>query len=167
MPLADAWARRGLTLLWGADAFRELATPDQVMPLRALFGERLNWPVDLVSNGGRALVATGLEASLDCLAPADAETWIATDLRDLVLDFQGAYQGQCALVLWLPSGAQRLTYDAPNDAWFWATADNGRLPLGRLLFSGAERDLQRVSPAGWRGTAEGAALIGLHQARLS
>lgn len=167
MPLADAWARRGLTLLWGADALRELATPDQVMPLRTLFGERLKWPIDLVSNGGRALVATGLEASLDCLTPADAETWISTDLRDLVREFQDAYQGERALVLWLPSGAQRVTYDAPNDAWLWATAGNGRLPLGRLLFSGAERDVERVSPAGWRGSAEGLGLIGLRQARLS
>jgi hypothetical protein len=167
MPVAEAWARRGLTLLWGAEALRDLAASEQVLPLRALFGWRGDWPTDLPSNGGRALVATGLEATLDCLAQADAETWVATDLRHLVLSFQDAYQGQCALVLWLPSGQQRVVYDAPADAWMWATADNRRLPLGRLLFSGAELDVQRILPSGWRGPPEGTGLIGLHQARLS
>lgn len=167
MSVAEAWARCGLTVLWGAEALRDVASPDQVLPLRTLFGWRGNWPSDLPANAGHALVATGLEATLDCLAQPDAADWVAADLRDLVLGFQDAYQGQRALVLWLPSGHQRVTYDAPADAWMWTTADNCRLPLGRLLFSGAEQDVSRISPPGWRGAAEGAGLIGLHQVRLS
>lgn len=167
MPVAEAWARVGLTLLWGAEALRDLAPPQEVLPLRVLFGRQGDWPDELPSNDGRALVAAGLEATLDCLTPADAEAWLAQDLRDLVLGFQYAYQGQCALVLWLPSGRDRIKYDAPNDAWTWAAQGDLWLPLGRCLFSGAEKDLRRISPPSWRGAPEGAGLIGLHQARLS
>ncbi len=167
MPVVEAWARRGLTLLWGAEALRDLADPSQVLPLRALFGWRDEWPADLPANKGCTLVATGLEATLDCLAQDDAEAWLASDLRDLVLGFQQAYQGQRGLVLWLPSGQHRVAYDPPSDAWLWTTTDNGRLPLGRLLFSGGASDARPVSPPNWRGVPEGPGLIGLHQARLS
>ena len=167
MPVAEAWARRGLSLLWGAEALRDLAEPGQVLPLRALFGWRGDWPADLPANDGRTLVATGLEATLDCLAQDDAEAWLASDLRDLVLGFQQAYEGQRALVLWLPSGQQRVAYDAPADAWLWTTIDNSKLALGRLLFSGAASDARPISPPRWRGAPEGPGLIGLHQARLS
>jgi len=167
MPVAEAWARRGLTLLWGAEALRDVASPANVLPLRALFGWRNAWPDELPANNGRALVATGLEATLDCLDEADAETWIATDLRDLVLGFQSAYQGDRALLLWLPSGQHRISYDAPKDAWLWAMAGNRQIALGRLLFSGAQPGVQRIHQPGWRGEAEGPGLIGLHQARLS
>ncbi len=167
MPVVEAWARRGLTVLWGAEALRDVAEPSQVLPLRALFGWCGDWPTDLPANEGRALVATGLEASLDCLAQEDAEAWLAADLRDLVFGFQQAYEGQRALVLWLPSGQHRVAYDAPADAWLWTTTDNGKLPLGRLLFSGAASDARAISPPNWRGAQEGPGLIGLHQTRLS
>lgn len=167
MPVVEPWSRRGLSLLWGAEALRDLAEPSQVLPLRVLFGWRGEWPAHLPSNEGRALVATGLEATLDCLTQDDAEAWLASDLRDLILGFQHAYEGQCALVLWLPSGQQRVAYDPPADAWLWTTTDNNKLPVGRLLFSGAAADTRPLSPPNWRGAPEGPGLIGLHQARLS
>ncbi len=167
MPIFEPWARNGLTLLWGADALRDLAEPSQILPLRVLFGWRGDWPADLPANGGRTLVATGLEATLDCLVQDDAEAWLASDLRDLILGFQQAYEGQRALVLWLPSGQQRVTCDPATDAWLWTTTDNSKLPLGRLLFSGAASDARAISPPGWHGAQEGPGLIGLHQARLS
>lgn len=167
MPVVEAWARHGLTLLWGAETLRDLAEPSQVVPLRALFSWRYDWPTDLPANEGRTLVATGLEATLDCLTQEDAEAWLASDLRDLMLGFQQAYEGQRALVLWLPSGQHRVTYDAPTDSWLWTTTDNGTLPLGRLLFSGAASDARPISPSNWRGAPEGPGLIGLHQTRLS
>ncbi len=167
MPVVEPWARSGLTLLWGAEALRDLAEPSQVLPLRSLFSWRGEWPAELPANEGRTLVATGLEATLDCLAQDDAEAWLAFDLRDLVLGFQQAYEGQRALVLWLPSGQQRVACDPATDAWLWTTTDNSKLPLGRLLFSGAASDARAISPPGWRGAKEGPGLIGLHQARLS
>lgn len=167
MPIAEAWARRGLTLLWGAEALRDLASPAEVRPLRFLFSRRSDWPEQLQSNGGRALIAAGLEATLDCLSPADAEHWLESDLRDLILDFQGAYQGGCALVFWLPSGRERIKYDAPSDAWLWATPGDTRLSLGRLLFSGAEREVERLWPPYLRGPKDETNLIGLHLTRLS
>ena len=158
---------RGLTLLWGAEALRDLASPAEVRPLRTLFGGRSDWPEQLQSNGGRALISAGLEATLDCLSPADAEQWLEQDLRDLVLAFQDAYQGGCALVFWLPSGRERIRDDAPSDAWLWATPGDTPLPLGRLLFSGAEREVERLWPSSPRGLKDDTNLIGLHLTRLS
>ena len=167
MPVAETWARRGLTLLWGAESLRDLAPAAEVRPLRSLFGDRSGWPEVLPSNGGRALVTAGLEATLDCLSPADAEQWLERDLRDLIMAFQSAYQGDCALVLWLPSGRDRIRYDAPNDAWLWATPGDTPLSLGRLLFSGAEHEVERLWPPGLRGLKDETTIIGLHHARLS
>ncbi len=167
MPIAEAWARRGLTLLWEAEALRDLALPAEVRPLRSLFGSHSDWPEQLQSNGGRTLIAAGLEATLDCLSQADAEQWLEQDLRDLVLGFQDAYQGGCALVFWLPSGRERIKHDAPGDAWLWATPGDTPLPLGRLLFSGAEREVQRLWPPNLRGPKDDSNLIGLHLTRLS
>ena len=149
MPVAEGWARRGLTLLWGAEALRDLALPPEVRPLRTLFGGRSNWPEQLQSNGGRVLIAAGLEATLDCLSPADAEQWLEQDLRDLVLAFQDAYQGARALVFWLPSGRERIKYDAPNDAWLWATPGDTPLPHRPVVV------LARHQPAGSRCLATG------------
>lgn len=167
MVVADSWARRGLTLLWGAEELRDLAPASEVRPLRSLFAGHDCWPDQLPSNGGRALVAAGLEATLDCLSQTDAEQWLEQDLRDLVLAFQDWYQGERALVLWLPSGRARIKYDAPNDAWYWATPGDTPLPLGRLLFSGAESEIERLWPAGLRGPKDDTNLIGLHLTRLS
>lgn len=167
MVVAEAWSRRGLTLLWGAEALRDLAAPEEVRPLRNLFCGRSDWPEQLPSNEGRALVIAGLEATLDCLSPADAETWLDHDLRDAILAFQQVYQGDRALVLWLPSGRERIRYDPPRDAWLWATPGDTPLPLGRLLFSGAEHEAERIWPLGLRGTRDDSNLIGLHHARLS
>lgn len=167
MTIAEAWARVGITLLWGAEALRDLASPAEVLPLRSLFSWRGHWPDELPSNGGRALVTVGLEATLDCLTAADAETWLSEDLRQLMLDFQQAYGGDRALVLWLPSGRSRIRCEPPDDTWMWATPDGDWMPLGRLLFAGAEQDLERISPPGWHGAAEANGLIGLRQRRLS
>jgi hypothetical protein len=83
--VAESWARRGVTLLWGAEELRDIASAAEVRPLRSLFAGRSDWPEQLPSNAGRALVAAGLEATLDCLSPADAEQWLEQDLRDLIL----------------------------------------------------------------------------------
>ena len=112
-------------------------------------------------------VSAGLEATLDCLAPDDAEQWLEQDLREILLAFQHAYQGDCALVLWMPSGRERIKYDPPNDAWLWAAAGNTTLPLGRLLFSGAEHEVERLWQPGSRGPKDETTIIGLHHARLS
>jgi len=167
MAVAEAWARRGLTLLWGAEELRDLAPAAEVRPLRSLFAGHADWPDQLPSNGGRALVAAGLEATLDCLSAADAEQWLEQDLRDLILTFQDRYQGERALVLWLPSGRARIKYDAPNDSWLWATPGDTPLPLGRLLFWGAEPEAERLWPTSLRSPKDDTNIIGLHLTRLS
>ena len=57
--------RRGLSLLWGAAALAKVKAVE-VLSLRSLFQMAdAGFPDLLPSNGGRLLVATGLEGALD------------------------------------------------------------------------------------------------------
>ena len=67
-----------------------------------------NWPDDLPSNGNNTLVVAGLEGSLDLLTPEDAETWLGDAVKQAILSFQDAYDGQAALIFWLPSGCSSI-----------------------------------------------------------
>ncbi len=167
----DGWKRRGLTLLWDPQALRDLIDPAQVLSMRACLGLQSRWPDDLPGHGGDALVVAGLEGCLDVLAEADAVTWLEHDLRRMVLDFQAHYDGQAALILWLPAGRTRLVMDRASGAYLWRLQpgkDDHTLPIGRALWAGAESDAARVIRAGERDPdVDGEAWIGLHHPRIS
>lgn len=167
----DGWKRRGLTLLWDPQTLLELVDPVQVLSMRACLGAQTSWPDELPGHGGDALVVAGLEGCLDVLTPADAITWIEHDLRQMVLSFQAHYDGQAALILWLPAGRTRLVMDRASGAYLWRMQpgkDDHNLPLGRALWAGAEADAARVLRAGERDPdVDGPAWIGLHHPRIS
>ncbi|NNE34716.1 MAG: hypothetical protein HKN13_05745, partial [Rhodothermales bacterium] len=95
------------------------ATPAEVASIRSFFAFARSWPEDLPSNNGRALVVAGLEGCLDALSADDATTWIEQDLKPGILGFQDEYQGDAALVFWLPSGRTRLRYALAGADYFW------------------------------------------------
>lgn len=166
--LHDAsWTRRGFTLLWGASELASIATPEQVLSFRALFALGTRWPEDL-PGGGDALVAAGLEACLDALAPEQVEPWLDQEVRPRLLSFQESYQGGAALVLWLPTGRQRIRMSPADESYHWraSTPGQGEVPLGRMLFSGAETDLVRLM-AGSHQDADSQSWVGLHLPRIS
>jgi hypothetical protein len=167
----DVWKRGGLSLLWGPEALSEIAKPAEVASIRDLFALVGKWPQDLQSNGGQTLVVAGVEGCIDCLSPAEASEWIEGDLRSLLRSFQEEYEGQGALVLWLPTGRQRITMNRATEAYSWkcnAPFSGHTVELGRGLWGGAESDAHRIidSRAANR-DPDGAAWIGLHHARLS
>ncbi len=167
----DGWRRRGVSLLWDAESLNKVATPGQVISVRDFFALRTAWPEDLPSSGGDAIVVAGLEGCLDALSPEDAATWLANDLKDVVLDFQDHYEGQAALVMWLPTGGKRVKMTASTERYTWSlTASNTAktIELGRFLWGGAEADVARIidsddSKADW----DGPAWAGLHHPRIS
>lgn len=167
----NVWKRGGLSLLWGPEALAEIAKPSEIASIRDLFALARKWPQDLPSNGGQALVVAGVEGCIDSLSPEDAAEWIEGDLRPLLLNFQEEYEGQCALVLWLPTGHRRVSMNRANGTYLWkcnAPFSGCEIELGRILWGGAESDAVRIidSRASNR-DPDGVAWIGLHHARLS
>ena len=162
------WPRRGFALLWEAKTLVELVQPAAVISLRQFFALAGNWPETLPAAGGDALVVAGLEGCLDVLDAADAERWIETDLKEAVLSFQDHYEGQAGLILWLPSGRDRITMKRASEQYFWKHRSSGAdgLPLGRLLFSGAECEVERLFDAE-DADYDSKHWIGLHHPRIS
>lgn len=97
-------------------------------------------------------------------------TWIETDLKEAVLSFQDYYEGQCGLILWAPSGRNRITMKGASEEYFWKHRDLGAdgLPLGRLLFAGSENEVERLlNTDDPKADFDGMHWAGLHHPRIS
>ncbi len=169
-----SWPRRGLSLLWGAGVLSKIANLNEIVTLREMIRLTGNWPDRLPSGKGNTLVVAGLEACIDVLDPSDAKSWIDSTLKKVILDFQDHHEGQAGLVLWIAGGDRRIKPDTLGESYLWRCAaphSQDTLPLGRILFSGAERDVGRIiSPDASDGDAadiNGPAWIGLHHPRIS
>lgn len=167
----DAWKRRGCSLLWDAGALGEVTALAAVASIRRFFAMSRSWPADLPGAGGDALVVAGVEGCLDALSDADGRTWLENDLKPVVLRFQDEYDGQAALILWLPSGRSRIRMVPATEEYVWTndrSATAGGLPIGRCLWAGAESDAQRIIvSAAPRPDVDGPAWVGLYHPRLS
>lgn len=166
----QGWSRRGIALLWDAEVLSGLNLPEQVVSLRGFFAMAADWPDDLPSAGGDALVVSGFEGCLDVLGADDAATWIETDLKEAILSFQDFYQGQAGLILWAPSGRNRMSMRGASEEYFWRHGPSGSegLAIGRLLFSGAENEVERLLNTDDRhADYDGKHWAGLHHPRIS
>ncbi|MCC6493492.1 MAG: hypothetical protein IT424_10770 [Pirellulales bacterium] len=164
------WSRRGFALLWEVTTLAELVKPSDVLSLRDFFALANQWPEDLPAADGDAMIVAGLEGCLDVLDAADAERWIETDLKEAVLSFQDHYEGQAGLIFWLPSGLNRISMKGATEQYFWKHRSTGGdgLPIGRLLFSGAENEVERLLDSDDANTDyDGKHWIGLHHPRIS
>ena len=86
-------------------------------------------------------------------------------------NFQEEYGLDAALAFWLPSGRQRIRMNRATDTYSWVCAaphSNDQLPIGRILWGGAEADARRIlEPGNPNQDPDGPAWIGLHHPRLS
>ena len=169
--LDNAWMRRGLTLLWGAETLTRAAHPSQVVSVRQFFAMANAWPEELPASGGDALVVSGFEGCLDVLSGQDAEHWIENDLKEVILSFQDEYEGQAGLIFWVPSGRNRISMKGASEEYYWkhSPSKSGRgLHIGRLLWSGVENEVERLLDSE-DSTADydGKAWVGLHHPRIS
>lgn len=167
----DRWKRRGFSLLWEPRILTTFIAPNAVVSIRDFFALRKAWPDNLPGSQGDALVVAGLDGCLDSLSEQDAVAWLESDLKSAVLSFQGHYEGQAALILWLASGRTRIGMDLADEEYFWkvsAAKDGPRLPLGRCLWGGAEADVARILVSAARDPdVDGEAYVGLHHPRIS
>jgi hypothetical protein len=166
----DVWKRRGVSLLWEAEALSALSKPEDVVSIRQFFAMVGNWPNDLPCNDGNTLVVAGLEGCIDLMEPEEAEGWLKSEFLPAVLAFQDEY-GLGSLVFWLPTGKSRVRMNRATEAYTWicsAPHNNQQLELGRILWAGAEADVGRIiDPNNVNPDPDGAAWIGLHLPRLS
>jgi len=164
------WPRRGFALLWDTETLTDLTTPEAVLSLRQFFSQVDDWPEDLPAANGDAMVVSGIEGCLDILDGHDAERWIETDLKEAILSFQDHYQGQAGLILWVPSGRTRISMKGSTEQYYWKHRDTGPdgLPIGRLLFSGAENEIERIMQTeDCNADYDGKYWAGLHHPRIS
>lgn len=163
----SGWTRRGCSLLWSPPALAMFAAPSEVVSLRGFFALARAWPDVLPTNDGRALVVAGVEGCLDALSPADAEDWLERDLKPHVFSFQDGYQGGAALVFWLPGGRTRIRYSLASGEYAWSGRGDSTLPLGRLLWAGAQADAERIVIGDATADADGDCWAGMYHPRIS
>lgn len=166
----QGWPRRGFALLWDAGILAGLNAPSDVVSLRQFFGMVESWPDELPAANGDALVVSGFEGCLDVLSENDAVQWIETDLKEAVLSFQDFYEGQAGLILWAPGGHNRVSMKGASEEYFWKHSGAGGdgLPIGRLLFSGAENEVERLmNTDNPQADYDGKHWAGLHHPRIS
>jgi hypothetical protein len=164
------WPCRGLALLWDPKTLAELIKPAEVVSLRQFFAIADDWPEDLPAANGDAIVVSGFEGCIDVLGASDVERWIETDLREVVLSFQDYYEGQAGLILWLPSGRKHISMKGASEQYYWkhrGAGDDG-IPIGQLLFSGAENEVERImNTDDPNADCDGKYWAGLHHPRIS
>ena len=164
----ESWMRQGFSLLWGAETLSKLAKPNEVASLREFFTMAESWPAELPSCNGNALVVAGLEGCLDVLDTDDAVRWIEHDLKEVIFSFQEEYEGQASLVLWIPSGRNRITMRGASEEYHWKRGNKETIHIGQLLWSGAEKEVERILDPSDEGTDyDGKAYVGLHHRRIS
>jgi len=165
------WMRRGFSLLWDAEALSRVVSPSQVVSVREFFALSKSWPEDLPGADGDALVVAGVEGCLDALSDEDGQAWLETDLKRAILGFQDEYEGQAALILWLPSGRRRIQMVRATEEYFWkagSSKDQSGLPIGRCLWAGAESDVARIIISDAADPdVDGEAFVGLYHPRVS
>lgn len=166
----DGWSRRGFSLLWDATTLSSIVDPAEVVSIRTMFAMVDDWPDTLPAAGGDAIVVAGLEGCLDLLDKHDAEQWLSNDLRDAILSFQIAYEGMAGLLFWVPSGRERISMSGASEQYYWAHRPSGKqgLHIGRLLWSGAENEIERILTSNDpNADYDGKDWVGLHHPRIS
>lgn len=154
--LDSVWQRRGTSWLWDEEARNQICVPNEVWSLRQFLRTIGKWPDDPPSNDNKTLVVAGLDGSLDLLTPADAELWLSDVIKPAILSFQDEYQGDAALVFWLPGGRKRIRAQAATDdvSWLCQSPHGYHLEIGRILWGQANEYPQEImlrdhpSPAG-------------------
>ena len=164
----SGWMRRGLTLLWDPVVLSNMLSPGTVVSIRGFFAMKECWPEELPSATGDALVVVGVEGCLDALAgDDDRSVWLESDLKPAILSFQEEYQGQAALILWLPSGRKRINMITATEEYVWRNRTS-ELPIGRYLWAGSRSDAARIiAPGASNPNVDGDDYVGLYHPRIS
>lgn len=165
-----SFKRKGMSLIWSAELLAELTAYQNAVTIRQFCQMRNKWPESLPSKDGYSLTVVGLEGCLDVLSPSDAEKWLAEDIKQLVLSFQDEYEGQRALIFWVPSGIKKIKHIHATDTYIWqcsATHAGSIVELGRILWAGAQKEVRQIISGSVDVTDDMSNAKGLHHPRIS
>lgn len=143
----SVWQRRGTSWIWDEEARNQVCTAREVWSLRQFVQAAGHWAETLPSNSKNTLVVAGLEGGLDLLKPEDAETWLGDSVKQAIQSFQDAYDGQAALIFWLPSGLGRFKFHPATDSIEWRCAaphGDHLIAFGRMLWGEANYYPQEI-----------------------
>lgn len=145
--LDTVWRRHGTSWIWDEEARNQVCAANEVWSMRQLLRAVGSWPNDLPSNDNQTLVVAGLEGGLDLLNPLDAETWLGNAVKDAILSFQAYFEGEAALIFWLPSGKSRIRLNPATDSISWRCAvphGESLLAFGRIMWGEANEYPQEI-----------------------
>lgn len=145
--LDTVWQRRGISWIWDTQALSQICSAPEVWSMRQFLRTSKHWTDELPSNSENTLVVAGLEGSLDLLSPEEAETWLVSDIKNAILSFQDYYEGNAALIFWLPSCAGRIHINSATDAVSWKCASPyapAMIYFGRILWGEAREYPQEI-----------------------
>lgn len=162
--LDTVWQRHGTSWIWDEEARNQVCTANEVWSLRQFLRAASGWLDDLPSNENNTLVVAGLEGSLDLLTPEDAEIWLGDAIKDAILSFQSYFEGEAALIFWLPSGQARIKFHPATDTIEWrcsAPYSESVLSFGRILWGETNEYPQEIL------LREGSKTAGLFHRRIT
>lgn len=145
--LDTVWRRHGTSWIWDEEARNQVCAANEVWSMRQLLRAVGSWPNDLPSNDNQTLVVAGLEGGLDLLNPLDSETWLGNAVKDAILSFQAYFEGEAALIFWLPSGKGRIKLNPATDSISWRCAvphGESLLAFGRIMWGEANEYPQEI-----------------------
>jgi len=148
--LDNTWTTCGVSALWEAAGLHKLAGRSRTVSVREFLRlHAAGWPEDAEALSERALVVAGLEAVLDALEPAAAQDWMLGTFYKAVheyCDVGGPGDGgrEAALIVWLADGNRVVRKLTGGYDWHCAIRSHGKLPLGNLLFNGAESSVREI-----------------------
>lgn len=166
----DTWTRRGISLLWDPTVIGNVANLEDILSFRQYMNlYKLGWPEELPSINGDAMIVAGLDAIMDLLVPDEIIQWFEKNLYPSLLSFQNMYEGQCALIFWLPDGKKRLEYKT-DGIYYWNCAgqyQGAQIPLSSCLWNGAAVDAKLISVSQNVSDVKDKDCIGLYHPRIS
>lgn len=139
----DIWKRSGVSWFWDSQAFSEVSK-GPVWSVWSLLKCKANGAWDqylsINSKDCKAMIIAGLDSTLDLLNPKDAEEWLGSDIKKCIHSFQSHFEGQVALLFWMPGSADRFRINSIDDKVTWICgggSQNHSLNFSQILWGKA------------------------------
>lgn len=166
----DTWTRKGISLLWDPGELGDLAKPEEIFSIRQYMNlYKTEWPDELPSRNGDAMVVAGLDTIMDLMEPDELVRWFEREIYPSLLSFQNMYEGQCSLIFWLPEAQKRLEYKA-NGIYYWNCTGQYQeetIPLSNCLWNGAAIDAKLIANNQKVHDLRDKGCVGLYHPRIS
>jgi hypothetical protein len=156
------WHRRGSSIVWDSAALAPLLADGCLVSLREVLSWRKAWPV--VSSSSPVLVG-GLEACLELLPPAEAESLLRQQVKPLIRDFQRHWDNR-GLVFGFGAPVGAFQVDPVSEEVCLMRRDQTKVRLSFAMWDGST-DLQLSRLIQPSGSAKSDTPIGYYVQRIS